>query len=102
MGKPAGVEIGASHAKDCGNCGMPLKEKKSCCESDVKLVKLQQDQSGATFAVFHFGIDAPALLHQTDHLFAALQKPTRLTPPAHAPPLLSRQDTYLVNRVFRI
>lgn len=102
MGDFAGVEIGHSDDHDCGTCGMPVKEKGGCCHDDVKVIKVVQDQSAATFAIFSFGIakSLPA------NSYFSFQAPVPIAliqaAPAHAPPLISEQDLYLQHRVFRI
>lgn len=102
MGDFAGMEIGHPDDKECGNCGMPVQKKSGCCQDDVKVLKVAQDQSAATFAVFSFGvakgISAPP--------FVTLQPPVAMSlfqsAPAHGPPLLSATPLYVQHCVFRI
>lgn len=102
MGDFAGMEIGHPEKKDCGICGMPLTKKAGCCEDAVKVLKVEQDQSAATFAVFHFGGVQDVLVPSFFPFEAPGQVACYKATPAHAPPLISLQDTYLHNRVFRI
>lgn len=102
MGDFAGMELGHSEAEDCGKCGMPVQKKAGCCQDEVKIIKVAQDQSAATFAQFHFGI-AQALPVPVQYADVPLRLLAHYgATPAHAPPLLSGQDIYLYNCVFRI
>lgn len=102
MGDLAGVEIGHPEQKDCGKCGMPLKKKAGCCEDAVKVLKVEQDQSAAIFAVFHFGVAQDLPVPAFFPFAPAEQVACYLATPAHAPPPISLQDIYLYNCVFRI
>lgn len=102
MGDLAGMEIGHPEKKDCGKCGMPLKKKAGCCDDEVKVLKVEQDQSAATFAVFHFGVAQDLPVPAFFPFEASEQAAFFQAAPAHAPPLIGEQDTYLYNRVFRI
>ncbi|TCZ74536.1 HYC_CC_PP family protein [Flaviaesturariibacter aridisoli] len=95
-------ELGAPKADRCDTCGMSVK-KNGCCHDQVKLVKVQQDATGAQYALFTFAA-APALLPPQPMWEALLSVPAtdRSATPIHGPPLLSRQDTYLRHCVFRI
>ena len=100
MGKPGPAKLALLPAKKCG-CGK--SEKRGCCKTESKLVKLEDAQKAA---YADFTIKATL----TDLYFTALN---HLQPfsyniqdilPAqiHAPPLLSERDIYLQNCVFRI
>ncbi|GAA4326734.1 HYC_CC_PP family protein [Flaviaesturariibacter amylovorans] len=94
-------ELGASDRHECGTCGMKVK-KGACCHDEVKVVKVQQDATGAYYALL--SLMAPAEVPSFASLFLVpeLVPAQAITPPAHGPPLLSRQDTYLRNCVFRL
>ncbi len=102
MGDLAEVELGHSDAKECGKCGMPVKQKAGCCQDEVKVLKIAQDQSVAAFIAFHFGITQSLPEAFNFPFVAAEQASCYRAAPAHAPPLLSKQDTHLKNSVFRI
>jgi hypothetical protein len=94
-------ELGGQVSERCDSCGMSAK-KNSCCHDQVKLVKVSQDASQAFYDVYAFS--APALVPALPVQYLA---PTELSQPQfawpiHGPPLLSKQDTYLRNGVFRI
>lgn len=102
MDKMASVELGSKESEDCGKCGMPKKEKDGCCRDEVKVVKLYQDQVSAHFADFRFSAVA-TLVVPSEFLISPFRNTSLFTShKAHAPPLISKQDAYLVNCVFRI
>jgi hypothetical protein len=99
MGRVKEVKYQTLAEKKCG-CGKMAS--KSCCKTTFKLVKLEDAQKAA--AAF-YNIEAPAALITTQtNPFAAPVLPSadRLYVYGHSPPLLSAQDTYLQNCVFRI
>ncbi len=102
MDKMASVELGGKKSDKCGKCGMPKKDKEGCCRDEVKVVKLYQDQLTAYFIDFRFSALATLVTHSG--FIVSVFKPASLptSHKAHAPPLISEQDTYLVNGVFRI
>ena len=86
----------------CNKCGMHISDSNGCCHDEIKVVKLTNDHN---VSQYNHEIKAPELL-PVDHnnLIADLnimlvQKVNYLN---HSPPLLSQQDTYLQNCVFRI
>jgi hypothetical protein len=95
-------DLGKTKEK-CGLCGMKVKKSNGCCRDEVKVVKLQQDVLGATAIVY--AMQAPVLA-TTPFFFTAgvagIYSQPVSTPPAHGPPLIDRQDTYLRNCVFRV
>ncbi len=99
MDRLASAQLGEDKTERCSYCGM--HKDGNCCRDDVKMVKLQTIHLVSKAIAPDF--DLPALV-------AAV--PQFLTTPfynftqthravAHAPPL-SKQDTYLQIRVFRI
>ncbi|MDZ4808918.1 MAG: hypothetical protein SGI96_11720 [Bacteroidota bacterium] len=87
----------------CGRCGMETRESNGCCSDELKVVKLEQDQNKVAFAT----IEIPSLESVSSvpsgFIFAPFvnifeQRHFH----NHSPPLLSEQDTYLQNNVFRI
>ncbi|MBL0130647.1 MAG: hypothetical protein IPP43_05620 [Chitinophagaceae bacterium] len=90
-------------AKVCGRCGMTTHTSNGCCRDEVKIFKLQQDQN--KIPVVFYSI--PALEKQViiPSLFIAasfynIDEQRHFH--NHSPPLLSVQDIYLQNNVFRI
>lgn len=103
MNKLASTELFASETKECGKCGMHIDESHGCCRDEVQLVKIDEDQKLSPA----FSFDLPAL-------DVTGQKPSEFIVTSfynvpvsrhflnHSPPLISAQDTYLQNGVFRI
>ncbi|HJS56449.1 MAG TPA: hypothetical protein VJ765_17975 [Chitinophagaceae bacterium] len=95
------LQLGASEFEICGRCGMHTEDAGGCCNDEVKIFKIQDDQQTAAID-FKFppadAIVAPlpaknevALNNSTHELFLN----------NHSPPI-NKQDTYLQNCVFRI
>lgn len=95
------LQLGASEFDICGTCGMHKEEGNACCNDEVKIFKIQDDQQSPAV---NFRFTAPDAMittlpdfykitytNSTDQLF--LQN--------HSPPI-NHQDTYLQNCVFRI
>lgn len=103
MNKLDSTELFAADTKECGRCGMHIDESHGCCRDEVQIVKIGDDQK--TTPAYFFAIPA---------LEAPVQKPSDFIATSffnvpgtrhylnHSPPLLSGQDTYLQNSVFRI
>lgn len=101
MDKVRSLQLGNITHKNCMKCGMPIKEGKGCCKDEVKVMKMQIDQSPVKWAQADFSLSPVAVLASSFlsvPLFGNLKK---TAPFAHGPPL-SKQDTYLLNCVFRI
>ena len=75
---------------------------KGCCRDEVKIVKLQVDQH-VSDVVFNFREINPDVIIPSEFFtssFYDIEASTHLKD--HPPPLLTEQDTYLQNCVFRI
>jgi len=86
----------------CTTCGMHTNGK-GCCHDEVKILKIQDDYqtSSVSFSVKDI---QPAVSTTSEFLSTILRNNDAvLTKTDHSPPLLlSQQDVYLQNRVFRI
>jgi hypothetical protein len=86
----------------CSKCGMHTNGK-GCCHDQVKIVKIQDDHQTSSVAL---SIDKlqPVIASLSQFLFAnIINKDVSLNRTDHSPPLvLSQQDVYIQNRVFRI
>lgn len=87
----------------CGKCGMDTFDSDGCCRGEVKVVKLQQDQNTTSFSSIDTSsieeiISVPSQFINTSFQNIDVQHHFH----NHSPPLLSGQDTYLQNNVFRI
>ena len=103
MDRLASTQLFASEAKVCGKCGMHTSKSNGCCRDEVKIIKMEVDQKTASNVAF----ELPALdvIGQLPSQFIVASfcnvEETRHYK-NHSPPLLTEQDTYLQNCVFRI
>jgi hypothetical protein len=90
-------------AKKCGLCGMEMHKAKGCCHDEVQIVKMEDDQNKTLVASYDIPSLQPAVMEPSEFLVASFEnsEPQRHFH-NHSPPLLSAQDTYLQNNVFRI
>jgi hypothetical protein len=87
----------------CGRCGMDTHESSGCCRDEVKVLKLQQDQNKLTFESYEIPSLEIVVTTPSDFIVASFQNSFEQRHfHNHSPPLLSEQDTYLQNSVFRI
>ena len=104
MDRLASTSLFGKESRYCGKCGMHSDDSNGCCRDEVKVVKLGPDQQKAHALM----VDQPTpiLLSHLTSVFISL--PFENPDVArhfhnHSPPLLlSAQDTYLQNNVFRI
>ena len=103
MNKLTSTELFTSDAGECGKCGMSIDESNGCCHDELKIVKMNDDQK--VTAAFSFELLPLNTLVYTPSEFIAASfysLPGKRHFLNHSPPLLSAQDTYLQNNVFRI
>ena len=100
MGKLASVEYGYDDHDACGKCGM--KENKGCCNTEYKVLKLQ-DAHQLAKADFNFSQAVPAAISNPIDLIAytSINQHKHFTE-YHAPPDKKLNAVYLYNGVFRI
>lgn len=103
MDRLASKTLFVSQGDKCGRCGMDIHESNGCCRDEVQIVKMEEDQQKATVTSYDIpSLETPVI---TPSLFitAGFSNPlVRHHFHNHSPPLLSEQDTYLQNSVFRI
>ena len=95
-------ELGDDENESCDQCGIKTTQSSGCCRDEVKLVKIQQDLFQTKSTIYSFALPFLIAYYPLNLL---LSSPVRILPneyPQHIPPLLSKQDTYLANCVFRI
>ncbi len=103
MKKLVSIHLFETEAEVCGRCGMETHESSGCCRDEVKVLKLVQDQNRLTVE----SLDIPSLktpvITTSEFIIALFENTNRQRHfHNHSPPLLSEQDTYLRNSVFRI
>ena len=102
MGRVQSIEFYGAEKKICDKCGMSLENTRGCCKEEIKILKLQDDQNKAQATYSIKSIDVVATI-PSDFIVASIynvEKSLRIDD--HSPPLITKQDTYLQNRVFRI
>jgi len=85
----------------CTKCGMHTK-KHGCCHDEVKVVKLQDDYQASSASFVFKNIEQTVVIPSEFLSLAFLSDEIALDKTDHSPPLLSQQDSYIQNRVFRI
>lgn len=103
MNKLASVHLFEKSANLCGKCGMATTELNGCCHDEVKVIKLEQDQNNTPIVSYDI---APLKLNFSDPSGFTVASYYKVGQQRHfcnhSPPLLSVQDIYLQNNVFRI
>ncbi len=103
MNRLASVHLYEKSVDVCGRCGMDTHESNGCCRDEVKVVKLEQDQNKIAIASYDIPTLEAVVIIPSDFICTAtynIDEPHHFH--NHSPPLLSAQDTYLQNSVFRI
>jgi len=103
MNEISSVHFFETHTEKCDKCGMDIHQSNGCCKDELSFVKLVQDQN--KIQAVNYDITAPDLFVINTSVYfistladVAINSTHKLYPP----PLLSGQDTYLLNNVFRI
>jgi hypothetical protein len=103
MNRLASLQFFAKENKSCPKCGMHIKKSHGCCRDEVKIIKMEVDQKVTSNMVFE--LRALDVIDQVPSEFIVASfynvNETRHYN-NHSPPLLTEQDTYLQNCVFRI
>jgi hypothetical protein len=103
MNRLASTAFYAGETKKCGKCGMEIHESKGCCRDEVRIVKLHDDQNKTLIPVYTIPAIEPVEIIPSEFIVAEFYNNSgQLHFQNHSPPLLSAQDTYLQNNVFRI
>ena len=103
MKRLVSVNLFETKAKVCGLCGMDMHDNNGCCHDEVKVLKLVQDQVNNPVVSFELpSLEAIPADHSDFIVTSAGTNSVQRHFQNHSPPLLSAQDTYLLNSVFRI
>ena len=79
-----------------------MDSENNCCHDEVKIIKLQDDQNKVTISYAIRGID-PVPVTTSEYIQSSIINVNELLYyNTHSPPLLTGQDIYLQNCVFRI
>jgi len=102
MGKLIGLDFDYSSKKQCGNCNMPVKDTKGCCNNKQVQAKIDTDQQ-VTQNNISLNNDFTATTHEYSLLNNILYNSTTIVHPLiHGPPLISYTPLYLFDCSFRI
>jgi hypothetical protein len=97
------LQLFASGTKVCGKCGMHTDSSHGCCRDEIKIIKMGDDQKLNSDVPFELpGLDAVAQIPSQFIAASFLNSKESRHFNNHSPPLLTEQDTYLQNCVFRI
>ena len=101
MGKMSSVKLQAWTPNPCA-CGKKMESKKGCCKTEFKVVKIEDAQKAA-YADFALHTPVTPLVTELNLLQTPFYNAQPvILPKEHSPPILSGQETYLRNCVFRI
>ncbi len=93
--------LGAAKSDVCGKCGMHADDANGCCNDIVKIIKIDDNHQ---VSVINFTLTSPETIIDHSFLFDSnliKEDLKNLAFADHSPPF-NKQDTYLVNCVFRI
>lgn len=101
MDKLASVELFEQKDSVCDTCGMETNSL-GCCRDEITVLKLEDDQQQPISVSFE-PPSIPIINSPSEYLLAILIAIENSRDwQNHSPPLLSEQDIFIVNRVFRI
>jgi hypothetical protein len=95
------IKLYTEKSEYCGKCGMHA-QKHGCCHDEVSIVKLDDDHQASQLS---FTSEIPAFFTTILSEFIIPAQESKAVKADHfgqPPPLLTEQDTYLQNCVFRI
>jgi hypothetical protein len=103
MNRLASRSFYAPKAQKCGKCGMGMHKPKGCCREEVHVIKLSDDQKVTATILFELpSIGNEVVVPSAFIITSFYNGSEKRYYQNHSPPLLSEQDTYIQNRVFRI
>lgn len=103
MDRLGSVQLFAAESKKCSKCGMHIAKSHGCCRDEVKIIKMELDQKAPLGIAFDFPALEVFSFSPSQFIsasFFTLEETGHYK--NHSPPLISGQDTYLQNCVFRI
>ncbi len=103
MNSLASTGIFEPQSKKCGKCGMHTGDSDGCCRDESKMIKMENDQQPSSSFSYVLPSLSTLLAEPSDFIFVSIfNTPSSTYFTNLSPPLLSEQDTYLQNGVFRI
>jgi hypothetical protein len=102
MGRVDSIQLFARESNVCERCGMNTTKSHKCCGDEIKIIKLQDDQQVAQ-AIHSMAVPVTTFTVPSDFMVTSFYNADQSVYHIdHSPPLLTQQDTYLQNCVFRI
>jgi hypothetical protein len=102
MNKVDSVQYYQEGTDICGKCGMHADEANGCCHDEIKVVKLSDDHQPSAIQFLPAAISVEFTIPSI-FITTSFENPNNEEYFVnHSPPLISLQDTYLLNCVFRI
>jgi hypothetical protein len=95
------LQLGAAKTEVCGKCGMHQEDGNACCNDEVRIFKIHDDQQVSAISFKFSTPDAVVTQLPVWEEISFTTSSHQLFLNNHSPPL-SKQDTYLQNCVFRI
>jgi hypothetical protein len=103
MNRFTSVQFFVTENKTCPRCGMHIIKSHGCCRDEVKIIKMKVDQKTASDISFELpALDVMGHFPSQFIVTSFFNVEETRHYKNHSPPLLSEQDTYLQNGVFRI
>ena len=103
MDRLASTKFYETESKTCALCGMNIHKSRGCCRDEVKIIKMEVDQKVASQVSFELpSLEAQAQVPSEFIVASFINVAETRHYLYHPPPLLTGQDTYLRNCVFRI
>ncbi len=103
MDRLASIHLFETKASVCGQCGMDIHQSDGCCRDEISVIKLDQDQNKIPVLAFELpSLNITAVIPSAFISASFYNIDEQRHFHNHSPPLLSAQDTYLQNNVFRI
>ena len=95
------MKLGTSASDVCGKCGMHKSDANQCCNDEVKVFKIDDDQQVTGLNYKFPALDIVTNTYPDESTVNPAGNHYSSLTNNHSPPL-SSQDTYLQNCVFRI
>jgi hypothetical protein len=103
MGKIDSIQIGASHAKVCGKCGMHTEDSKGCCKDETTIYKIEDNHNIAQVSYNYVKPFSALAITFSEFQFTSVSSLKEVIPQfadTSPPPLL--RDRCILFSTFRI
>jgi len=94
-------QLGAAKSDVCSKCGMHKSDANKCCNDEVKIFKIDNDQQVASLNYKFTSPETAIEFRPVENMVVLLNNNHSFFINDHSPPVCT-QDIYLQNCVFRI